>query len=407
VWVWQKQGGKITMKKKLISVLMAATMACSLMAGCSSSSSSASATTAAPKATEAAQTTAAAQTTEKPAETPAATEAAKNTAGGLSAATEVDLAALPVSGIGCTVTSDVKATGSYKIGYIAKNTTNPYMVAQSAGVAKAGEDMGFEAITQAPTTADSVEEQVKLMEDMIQQGVNAIIVHCADSNGIMPGVRKAEEAGITVVTIGTPAAEDTFLRTGVNYYETGYTMATQLAEKLGGQGKLIILEGPAGASNAIERLNGIKDALAKYPNVEIVASQTANFKRTEGMSVTENLIQKYTDVDGIIGCNDESALGAVQALKAAGMTDVLVCGFDGSVDATNAVANGEMYASYNTDPYGSGYIACAYIVNYLNDGTQPEGAFIPFPSAQNEPLITPDTVADYQANVAWFNAIQK
>ncbi|MCD8083656.1 MAG: sugar ABC transporter substrate-binding protein [Clostridiales bacterium] len=394
------------MKKRGISAMLTVALACAMLAGCGSSGSTASqsggtSTTAAAKETEAAGEAAAEEAAAE--ETEAASE---KTVGGLSAATVVALEDLPVSGIGCTVTSDVKATGDYKIGYIAKNTTNPYMVAQGEGVSKAGEDMGFEAIVQAPTTADSVEEQVKLMEDMITQGVDAIIVHCADSNGIMSGVRKAEEAGILVVTIGTPAASDTFLRTGVDYYETGYVIAGQLAEELGGEGKLIILEGPAGASNAIERLNGIKDALVDYPNIEVVASQTANFKRTEGMSVTENLIQKYTDVDAIIGCNDESALGAVQALKAAGMTDVLVCGFDGSVDATNAIAKGEMYASYNTDPYGSGYIACAYLVNYLNDGTEPEGAFIPFPSGQNDPLITPDTVADYQANVAWFNAIQ-
>ena len=67
--------------------------------------------------------------------------------------------------------------------------------------------MGFTAITQAPTTADSVEEQVQLMENMITQDVDAIIVHCADSNGIMTGVRKAQDAGVLVLTIGTPAAE--------------------------------------------------------------------------------------------------------------------------------------------------------------------------------------------------------
>ena len=67
------------------------------------------------------------------------------------------------------------------------------------------------------------------------------------------------------------------------------------------------------------------------------------------MSVTENLIQQYTDIDAVIACNDESALGAVQALTAANMNDVLVCGFDGSVDATNAVKEGTMFATYNTD----------------------------------------------------------
>lgn len=304
------------LKKKLVSILLATTLACTLFAGCST-----------PTKESGGEGT----TAEK-------TETKENTSSGeREAATVVDADKLPVKGIGAQITSDVKAKEEYKIGYIAKNTTNPYMVAQSEGVKKAGEDMGFEAVTQAPSTADSVEEQVKIMEDMIQQDMDVIIVHCADSNGIMPGVRKAQEAGILVLTIGTPASEDTFLRTGVDYKETGYTIAKKMAEELGGKGNIIILEGPPGAANAIERLEGIKEALAEYPDIEIVASQTANFKRTEGMSVTENLLQKYTDVQGIIGCNDESALGGLQALKAAGMTDVLVAGFDGSVDATNAV----------------------------------------------------------------------
>ena len=373
------------LKKKLVSILLATTLACTLFAGCST-----------PTKESGGEGT----TAEK-------TETKENTSSGeREAATVVDADKLPVKGIGAQITSDVKAKEEYKIGYIAKNTTNPYMVAQSEGVKKAGEDMGFEAVTQAPSTADSVEEQVKIMEDMIQQDMDVIIVHCADSNGIMPGVRKAQEAGILVLTIGTPASEDTFLRTGVDYKETGYTIAKKMAEELGGKGNIIILEGPPGAANAIERLEGIKEALAEYPDIEIVASQTANFKRTEGMSVTENLLQKYTDVQGIIGCNDESARGGLQALKAAGMTDVLVAGFDGSVDATNAVESGEMFATYNTDPYGSGYIACAYAVKYLNDGTEPEGKFIPFPTASNDPVITKDTVADYKENVAWWKVVQ-
>lgn len=374
------------MKKRLVSILLTVAMALTLLTGCTS-------------------------TAEEPADDATTEEAGdaeeKEEAKGMEPATIVPAAELPVKGLGATVTTDVKAKESYKIGYIAKNTTNPFMNAQAAGVAKAGEDMGFEAVTQAPATADSVEEQVKIMEDMISQGMDVIIVHAADSNGIMTGIRKAEDAGILVLTLGTPGTQDTFLRSGCDYYETGFTIATAMAEELGGKGNIIILEGPPGAQNAIERLNGIKDALAKYDGIEIVASQTANFKRTEGMSVTENLIQKHTDIQGVIGANDESALGAVQALKAAGMLEnVLVAGFDGSVDATAAVKAGEMFASYNTDPYGSGYLACAYAVMYLNDGTEPQGKFVPFPTAEVDPLITAETVADYESSVAWWKVVQ-
>lgn len=311
---------------------------------------------------------------------------------------------LPTSGIGTQITTDLKAAGDYTIACIVKNSTNPYMISQLAGVAKAGEDMGFEAITMSPTTGDSVEEQVQIIEDMIQRGVDAIIIHCADSNGIMPGFRKAEEAGIPIITIGTPGSSPTMLRTGVDYEETGYEVAKYLAEQVGGEGKAILLEGPPGAQNAQERQAGILRAFGEYPGIEVLASQTANFKRAEGMSVTENLLQTYTEVDIVIGANDESALGAVQALKAAGMNDVLVGGFDGSVDASSAIQSGEMTVSYNTDPYGSGYVAAAYAVMYLNDGTTPPANFVPFPSAGNNPLITSENIEDYIGNFAWWTA---
>lgn len=240
------------------------------------------------------------------------------------------------------------------------------------------------------------------MEDLIQTGVDGFVLVPVDTNGIMPGVRKAEEAGIPVACIGTPAAEETFLRTGVDYTETGRVIAKEVAEKLGGKGKVIILEGPPGAQNAIERLNGMQESLKEYPDIEIVASQTANFKRTEGMNVTENLIQKYKDVNAIIAANDESAIGAYQAVKAAGMEGVIIAGFDGNQDGSAAIKNGELFASYNTDPFGSCFVASAYIVQYLNDGTKPQQNFIPFPSERDDPVVSSENVDNYINNIAWW-----
>jgi ABC-type sugar transport system substrate-binding protein len=313
---------------------------------------------------------------------------------------------LPITGIGTLVKTDVKAKKQYTIACIVKNSTNPYMLSQLKGVEKAGQDMGAATILMAPTQADSVEEQVKIIEDMIQRKVDAIIIHCADSFGIMPGVRKAEAAGIPIVTIGTPAMQDTLLRTGVNYEETGYVVGKYIADKLGGKGEVIVLDGPPGAQNANERGAGIVRAFEEYPGIQIVARQPANFRRTDGMNITENLIQKFTNVGAVIGANDESALGALQALRAAKMTNVLVGGFDGSIDATSEIESGAMTVSYNTDPYGSGYIAVAYIIQYLDNGTKPPAVFVPFPSAKNDPLITKDNVANYKNSYAWWKANQ-
>jgi len=316
--------------------------------------------------------------------------------------TEVAKSKLPVSGIGASISTTIKAKAPYTIACIVKNSTNPYMVKLLAGVTKAGADMGFKAVVMAPATNDSVEEQVKIMEDMIQKGVKGFVLVPVDTNGIMPGVRKAMNQNIPVATIGTPAAVDTFLRTGVDYTETGRLVAKAVAEKIGGKGDVIILEGPPGAQNARERLAGIKEVLAKYPEIKIVASQTANFKRTEGMQVTENLIQKFKNVAAIIGMNDESALGAIQALKAAGMKKVVIGGFDGNQDGAAAIKSGDMYVSYNTDPFGSAYLGAAYIVQNLNDGTKPPQYFVPFPSESDKPLITAENVDNYINNVAWW-----
>lgn len=313
---------------------------------------------------------------------------------------------LPTTGIGTQITTDVKANEKYSIAIIVKNSTNPYMVGCLNGVKKAAEDMGFEAVLMAPATNDSVEEQVKIMEDLIQKGVDGFVLVPVDTNGIMPGVRKAMEKDIPIATIGTPAAVDTFLRTGVDYTETGRVVAKQVAEKLGGKGEVIIIEGPPGAQNAIERLNGIKEVLGEYPDIQIVASQTANFKRTEGMQVTENLLQKHKTVSAIIAANDESAIGAIQAVKAAGLEGkVVVGGFDGNQDGSACIADGSMYVSYNTDPFGSSYLAATYIVQFLNDGTMPEQYFTPFPAERDNPLITKDNIQDYMDNIAWWREL--
>jgi ABC-type sugar transport system substrate-binding protein len=313
---------------------------------------------------------------------------------------------LPITGIGMTVQTRVKGKERYTIACIVKNSTNPYMLALLKGVEKAGVDMELETILMAPTQGDSVEEQVKIIEDMIQRKVDGIVISPVDSFGIMPGIRKAEAAGIPIVTIGTPAMKDTLLRTGVNYEETGYVVGKYIAEKIGGKGQVIILDGPPGAQNANERGAGIIRAFEEFPNIEIVARQPANFRRTDGMNITENLIQRFTGVAAIIGANDESALGALQALRAAKMNNVIVAGFDGSVDATLEVASGGLSVTYNTDPYGSGYVGTAYLVQYLNDGTEPPAPFVPFPSEKDDPLITEENVARYRSTYAWWQANQ-
>lgn len=311
---------------------------------------------------------------------------------------------LPVTGVGREIQSNVTANEKYKIAVILKNNSNPYFVGIGDGGLKAGEDLGVEVSVYSPTTPDSVEEQVTIMETVIQQGVDGIVVVPVDSNGIMPGVDQALEAGIPMAAIGTAPTTEVMLRTGYDYIDAGYTTAVTLAEAAGGKGGAIILEGPPGAQNANECLKGINMGLAEYPDIEILASQTANYRRAEGMQVMENLVQKFKDdISLVVAANDEMALGAVEALKAAGINAQVVSGGPGgSKDACQAIENGDLYCAYNTDPFGGAYLSTVYITQFLNDGSTPPQYFIPFPSKETDPMITKETVENYKENLSWW-----
>ena len=237
------------------------------------------------------------------------------------------------------------------------------------------------------------------MESMIESGIDAFVPIPVDSNGIVPAVKKADENKIPVAAIGTAPATEIFLRTGADYYPSGTEIAKAMFEKAGGKGGLVIIEGPSGAQNSIERLQGITDVLADYPDIELLASQPANFNRVQGMTVMENLLQQEGMSDKltmVIGCNSEMAIGAYQAIKAAGLEKQVMIGtFDGFKDDVAMVESGEFYCTYNMDPYSATYLACCYLVQYLNDGTSPDYNFIPFPTAQDGLLITTDNVQEF------------
>ena len=377
--------------KKLIALILALTMALCLFAGCSGTKDP--------------------ELSEEPGNSDTSEPTGKK--GDFSANVNVNRASdyaanelpLPVTGIGRGISTDVKAKEKYTVVVMTRNSTNPYMIGMWNGGAAAGKDLGIEVITVAPATQDSIEEQVSIMETYIEQGVDAFVIHPSDSKGIQSAVDLANENGIPVAAIGTCPDTGAFMRGGVDYYMTGYLVTKELCEAAGGKGSVIILEGPSGVQNMEERLAGIKDALAEYPEMHIIASQTANCKRAEGMSVMENLLQGEGVADEltvVATCNDEMAIGASQALKAANISGVFIGGADGNSDAAKAIQDGDLYCTYNTDPYGSTYLAIVYLVQWLNDGTLPEEYFIPFPSNRHDPMLTSANIKNYIDNQAWF-----
>lgn len=318
----------------------------------------------------------------------------------------------PAEGLSWNVTSDIKANEEYKIAMIVKNNTNPFMNGVLNGFAKAAEDMGFEAMLLSPQTADSNEDQVRLVEDMIQSGVDAICIHPVDSNGIVPALEKAWDAGIPVLVQGTKANTDKIYGWyGTKYADEATLIAEYLAEKLDYKGNVIYITGPQQAQNAIDEINATHAVFEKYPDLKLIEEQPGNFNRANSMSVMENLIQKYDEdeVDWVIGGNDECAMGAIAAMENAGWKlgfedgGIGVSGIDCNKDASYAIQDGTLTVSVNPDPVSLAYVGAGFLVNYLNDGDLfPEYVAWPDFLSNDEVLNDATTIDNYIENMAWW-----
>ncbi|MFO7343125.1 MAG: substrate-binding domain-containing protein, partial [Bacillaceae bacterium] len=147
----------------------------------------------------------------------------------------------------------------------------------------------------------------------------------------------------------------------------GGKMAGELIiEQLAGRGKVVELEGISGSSAARERGQGFNDAIKEASGIEVVARQTANFDRAQGLSVMENIIQSTKDFQAVFAHNDEMALGALEAIEAAGLKDVIVVGFDATDDAVKAVEEGKLFATIAQKPKKMGEIGVETAVKVLN-----------------------------------------
>lgn len=188
--------------------------------------------------------------------------------------------------------------------------------------------------------------QQSQFETMATQGYDGIIFVPIDVEAGAAAVATAAAEGIPVVGSNTAVNSDQLLSyVGSDDVKGGYMEATSVIEDIGGSGNVVIIEGPIGQSAQIDRREGNMQALEEYPDVELLEMQTANWSRSEALDLMENWLNAYPDqIDGVIGQNDEMALGAIQAIKQAGLDvdDFAIAGIDGVTDALEAVKRGEM-----------------------------------------------------------------
>jgi ribose transport system substrate-binding protein len=257
---------------------------------------------------------------------------------------------------GCGGTKQEPAAKKAVIGLSISTLNNPFFVDLRDGAKAAADANGMDLVVM--DAQDDASKQLANIENLIQQKVSVIIVNPVDSKAIVPAIEAANKANIPVITVDRTAAGGQVVSAIASDNVAGGKMAGQfIVDKLGGKGKLVELEGVPGSSAANDRGKGFNEAVKAAAGLTVIAKQPADFDRAKGMKVMENILQANPEINAVFAHNDEMALGAVEAIKAANRTGITVVGFDATADATKAVDDGSLAATVAQKPKDMGKIA--------------------------------------------------
>lgn len=239
--------------------------------------------------------------------------------------------------------------GKDKVTLLASTLNNPFFVDLRDGAQEEAKKLGVD-LQVSDAQNDSATQQNQA-QNAQSQGVRAVIINPVDSDAAAPAVATLRGSSIPVVSVDrSVTGEEVNAHIASDNVAGGAQAARKLAEGMGKKGKVIILQGTPGAASTRDRGKGFKDEIRKYPDIKVVAEQTANFDRTEALNVTSNLMQSNPDATAVYAENDEMALGAIQALGSKAGKDVQVFGFDGTADGLKAVESGTMLGTIAQQP---------------------------------------------------------
>lgn len=266
------------------------------------------------------------------------------------------------------------------VALVVKTLNHPFFVDMRRGAEEAAARLGVRLQVQAAEREIDVEKQMQIIENLIQTGIGGLVVTPSGSREIISVLAKAKGANIPIVVVDTrldaKAAADAGLSgapfVGSDNYQGGQLAGEYVVKITQGKARVGVLEGIPGHETGDSRLRGFRDAVKNSPGISIVASQPANWERDQGFTVFQNMLQAHGDIDVIFACNDLMALGAVEAIAAAGRTGrIRVVGFDALDDAKKAIAAGSMDASVAQFPYEMGKAGVESAVTLMRGGTVP------------------------------------
>lgn len=238
---------------------------------------------------------------------------------------------------GCAAAGTAGGGDEVVVGVTVSNSTNPFFVAESRTAQETAEAMGARVISQE--AGEDVQVQSDQIDQFITSQVDFIVIDPVDSEGVGPAVQRAIDAGIHVIGIDSVTTNATVSVT-TNNTQAGEISCVSLAEQLGGQGRIAILDGTP-ISAVADRVTGCKAALEAYPDIEIVAEQRGDNSRDRALPIATDILTANPDIDGVFAINDPTATGVMLAAEQRGI-DIIITSVDGASSAVDVITEGGM-----------------------------------------------------------------
>ncbi len=238
-----------------------------------------------------------------------------------------------------------------------KGLVHSFWVSVKAGADSAGRELGAEIIWKGPAQEINIAEQIAIIEDYVNKGIDAIVLAACDAKGLLPVLERAHRRGIPIITIDSGVDSDlplSFIAT--DNIAAARKAAQTLAQLIGERGKVACIPFVPGAATSIMREQGFVDEIKKYPQIELLPIRYSQSDVAVGMAVTEDILTGHPDIKGIFAANEAGTIGVIQALKTKNkIGTVKVVGFDAAANEVAALKAGEISALIVQDPFKMGY----------------------------------------------------
>jgi ribose transport system substrate-binding protein len=266
------------------------------------------------------------------------------------------------------------------VALVLKTQTNPFFIAMEKGARRAEKEYGIKLVTRGGSQETFVQEQIQIVEDVIESNVDAIVIAPSDSDLLVPIVKKAQDAGITVINIDNSldqkAMQSLHMKpvpfVSVDNEMASYHVVKSVIDKMNKPTQVAIIEGMPGAENGRLRLEGARRAFSENSAMKIVGEETAHWRIDEAHEVAKKLFLAHPDIHVVFCANDMMALGAAQYITESGHKNVQVIGYDALDEAKDAIRKGTMTATLDQQADIQGYQGVVFALRAIKGEKLPE-----------------------------------